>query len=290
MGISLPALWDQGFQTSIATLTPDSEVRYKGRSGALNVLNTVLVVNSPQLAVSFIYLFYNSILTRQLVADEWTRFLRPREKKPLRVSSPVGLQRSTYFLSLPFKYSIPLAGIMLALHWIVSQSLFFVRVVVFSPGPDGIRIPAYDRSTMGYSPIAIIFALSAGLILVTGLVVNAALRHYHDVPRRFPEMGHSSAAISAFCQPPRDDIDAYLFPLSIGVVSDETGDRLTFSTDVDLKEPQDGWTFQQPLFNDLRSTKGKSKKCERTQGRNTSLASVGQLWRRVLRALARRRQ
>ncbi|KAJ7437923.1 hypothetical protein B0H11DRAFT_2255020 [Mycena galericulata] len=44
---------------------------------------------------SFIYLLYNDILTQQLAADEWVRFVRPGGKKPLRVSAPAALQ-ATY--------------------------------------------------------------------------------------------------------------------------------------------------------------------------------------------------
>lgn len=66
-------------------------------------MGRLLKANWLQVMVSFLYLFYNNILTRQLVTDELLRYLREDGKKPLRVSSPVGMQRSTYFLSLPWK-------------------------------------------------------------------------------------------------------------------------------------------------------------------------------------------
>lgn len=96
------AIWRQGFTFNGAYLVGGTVSQDFG-SG----INIVLA-NSFQILVSFLYLFYNNILTRQLVADEWTRFLRPNGKKALRVSSPKAVQRSSYSLSLPLKYSIPL--------------------------------------------------------------------------------------------------------------------------------------------------------------------------------------
>ncbi|KAJ7909785.1 hypothetical protein B0H13DRAFT_1616212 [Mycena leptocephala] len=82
------------------------------------------MANGPQVLVSFIYLSYNNILTRQLVADEWVRFVRPCGKKPLRVSAPAGMQRSSYFLSLPMRYGVLLMANSMLLHSLISQGLF----------------------------------------------------------------------------------------------------------------------------------------------------------------------
>lgn len=211
---------------------------------------TILIANSFQILVSFLYLFYNNILTRQLVADEWTRFLRPSGKKPLRVSSPVGMQRSSYALSLPFKYSIPLMVAMMALHSLVSQSIFIVSLVGFGPGPDPVRLSIYDKSSVGYSPLGISLSLALGGGLITALVVNSFLRHYPEVPPDFPAMGMSSAAISTFCQRPDGDPDAFLFPVSLGLVPGPVNDgrsghegqgltdRLVFSTFIRPKRPE----------------------------------------------------
>src|SRR5688572_23923235 len=73
-----------------------------------NVLQAVLIANAPQLFISFIYVIYNSIYTCMLLAQEWSTYAYTR--KPLRVSYPSGEQKSTYFLQLPYRYAIPLAG------------------------------------------------------------------------------------------------------------------------------------------------------------------------------------
>src|SRR5437764_175972 len=91
-------IWKLGFAVNAAELVT---VNLGSSRNELDLMKKLLAANAYQLFVSFLYMFHNNILTRQLVADEWTRFLRPEGKKPLRVSSPVGMQRSSYMLSLP---------------------------------------------------------------------------------------------------------------------------------------------------------------------------------------------
>ncbi|KAI0123305.1 hypothetical protein BJ170DRAFT_736541 [Xylariales sp. AK1849] len=214
----------------------------------------ILWANSFQLMISFLYMFYNAILTRQLVADEWIRSLRREGKKPLRVSSPVGIQRSSYMLSLPMTYSIPLMMAMIMLHWLTSQSIFLVRTCSFGPGLTNLRLPTYDTSAVQSSPVGTILSVSHGAALVLLLVINSFAKYYKDVPRGFPVMGYSSAAISAACQRPDDDVDAYLFPVSLGVIADSKSDsvpgvsgRLAFSTLIDLEPPEPGKQYLQPV-------------------------------------------
>jgi hypothetical protein len=68
------------------------------------LLATTLFANLPQAILSFLYLTYNGLFSCMLGAYEWSRFARVR--KPLRVSRPVGKQRSTYYLQLPYTYAI----------------------------------------------------------------------------------------------------------------------------------------------------------------------------------------
>lgn len=69
-----------------------------------SLLATVLLANLPQGVLSFLYLTYNGLFSCMLGAQEWSRFARHR--KPLRVTSPEGKQRSTYYLQLPYTYAI----------------------------------------------------------------------------------------------------------------------------------------------------------------------------------------
>lgn len=151
------------------------------------------------------------------------------------------------------KYSIPLMVAMINLHWLISESLFLVRIQVFGPGPDIYRIPDLDKSVVGYSILGIILAIALGSIMVASLLVNSAVRKYEDAPAGFPSMATSSAAISAACRPPEEDKEAHLFEVRLGVVKCGTRDsgretgQITFSTHIHLEEPQSGTVYLQPF-------------------------------------------
>ncbi|KAL4908406.1 hypothetical protein BDW74DRAFT_100443 [Aspergillus multicolor] len=113
----------------------------------------------------------------------------------IRVSWPIGAQRSTYYLSLPYRYSILLQIASALLHWLVSQSLFFVRIVAYDT--DGKPYTVEDAITCGYSPQAIIYAMILGSVLV-GAAIVLGLRRFKSP---MPLSGYCSAAISAACHP-----------------------------------------------------------------------------------------
>jgi hypothetical protein len=80
-------------------------------------------------------------------------------RKTLRVSAPVGIQRSSYFVSMPLRYGIPLIVTMSLLHWLISQSLFVVATVSYeSDGTAGTPVytSAYSLQAMivGACPLA----------------------------------------------------------------------------------------------------------------------------------------
>jgi hypothetical protein len=54
--------------------------------------------------------------------------------KTLRVTSPRGQQRSTYFLALPVRYALPLILTSFLLHWALSQSLFLTVLATYNDG------------------------------------------------------------------------------------------------------------------------------------------------------------
>ena len=167
----------------------------------------ILLANLPQTVLSFLYLTYNALFACMLVAKEWNQFAHKR--KTLRVAYPVEKQRSTYWLQLPYTYSIPLLIMSSLLHWLVSQTLFFVRIE---------EVESKDVITScGYSPIAIITVIPIGVILL--LVV--ALIGFKRYEKGIPLAGSSSAAISAACHPPEEDVDARLLPVMWGEVKTE---------------------------------------------------------------------
>ena len=100
------------------------------------VIGNTLVANLPQLILSTIYVSYNSLFTCMMLGQEWASYAR--EKKGLRLSGKQeGAQRSTYFLSLPYRYALPLMAISGVLHWMVSQSIFFAAIEVCCDSLDG---------------------------------------------------------------------------------------------------------------------------------------------------------
>lgn len=209
---SISYLWSLGF----GTITAESVIAFgswqdnESAPGALLLM--VLISNSPQLILSFLYLTYNGLFTSMLLAKEWSRFAHHR--KTLRITSPKGQQRSTYWLQLPYRYSIPLLATSSLLHWLVSQSIFLARVTVIDP--TGVEDIEESISTCGYSNIAIIFVIGFGSILPL-IAIAYGFRRY---PSGMPFAANCSAAISAACHPPEGDIDAASKPLQWGVTGE----------------------------------------------------------------------
>lgn len=154
---AIPDLWQLGF----GNLTPYTYlVVGLPREDPGGLITNVLLANLPQLILSILYIFYNAMLSTFLVQREFSRMCL-KERKPLRVSEPIGIQRSSYFISLPLRYGIPLYTSSGLMHWLVSQSLFLARITAIcadgSPEvcPGGQVDVANSFSTCGYSPIAV---------------------------------------------------------------------------------------------------------------------------------------
>lgn len=206
---------------------------FRQEGGAKQVIvGHVLFANIFQLLISIIYLLYNNCLTRQVLADQLKRFmttsrLSPHEKlipnrKPLRVSSHIGLQRSSYMLSLPWSYAAPMMLPFTVLHTLVARSVFLVRTAAYGPGPDGDRMGHRDASRVGFSSMGILLSTITGLLILLSLLFNS-FRRYHGVPKHLPRMSNKTAFISATCQRPIGDTDASLFPLTLMAVNPDPG-------------------------------------------------------------------
>ncbi|KAL4889864.1 hypothetical protein BDV59DRAFT_185642 [Aspergillus ambiguus] len=158
-----------------------------------SVFGMILLANTPQLVVSVAYFMYNALMTCMLLAAEYDHYAT--ERKPLRVSWPRGIQRSTYYLSLPYRYSLPLLAASAILHWLVSQSLFFVEIIPFDA--VGVRQDDSALVTCGYSPVATLFSMIVGILFVSAMLLLGRRRFRS----RMPLAVHCSAAISAACHP-----------------------------------------------------------------------------------------
>ena len=204
-------LWSLGFGSvnSEALMSIDHNEDVSGPTG---VVSTVLIANSPQIILSFLYFAYNGVFTCMLLANEWSAYAVKRNF--LRVTSPTGGQRSTYRLQLPYRYGIPLLLGASMLHWFVSQSIFLARFnVINSSGKttDG------GILTCGYSPIAIIFVIILGSVVVLLGIANG----FRKARVGMPLAGSCSAAISAACHPPETDVDASSKRVMWGVVAED---------------------------------------------------------------------
>ena len=188
----LVSLWKIGLGTFQSRYTVDPGLY------DLSLLSVILLANSPQLAVSMLYLLLNGLFTCMLNADEWCRFASQR--KSLRVTSPVGKQRSTHYLQLPLTDALPLAALSGLLHWLISQSIFLAQVDWY----DDSGSFEYSNTVCGYSHIAVFFAIIAGSALLLGLILNG----FRSFPSGMPFAAGCSAAISAACHKFSGDVNA----------------------------------------------------------------------------------
>ena len=205
-------------------------------SGTSGILLTALIANIPQLLLSFLFLTYNGLYTCMLLADEWSGYAH--ERKPLRVTQPRGSQRSTYRLQLPYKYIIPLCITSTVLHWLVSRSFFLARVTVYTR--DGKEDPIRSISAIGYSciPLLVVIILESVTVLVG--ILNGFRRYKPGIPL----VGSCSAAISAACHLPEEDIHACEKPVLWGVVSmKEDGVGHCSFTSFEAEAPVEGESY-----------------------------------------------
>ena len=145
-----------------------------------------------------------------LLGYEWISYAFKR--KGLRVSrSPLGKQRSTYFLQLPYRFSVPLMFMSGTLHWLVSQSIFLISIDLYdymdnrsAAGQQWLRDQAFDPrdesmsiTTCGYSPLAIVCVIVFGSLMFIALLTAGFIPYR----RGMPLASSCSMAISAACHP-----------------------------------------------------------------------------------------
>ncbi|KAI1080057.1 hypothetical protein F5B20DRAFT_542097 [Whalleya microplaca] len=236
---NLSNFWNLGFGalTPLAYLVVDLP-----REDPAGLLYTVIVVNLPQLFFSATYTIYSAVLSTFLVQYEFSLMHSSSKRKPLRVSEPVGIQRSSYFISIPLRYGIPLILSSGVIHWLISQSFFLARVTALNT--NGSQDYDHSFSTLGFSPIAIIITM---LVLFAHLVVLILLgcRKYEGITRM---VSTNSLAISAACHTlTKDRDDGYLFPVQWGVVEIKDGIghcTFTSASSYSIREPKEGMTYQ----------------------------------------------
>ncbi|KAF2641019.1 hypothetical protein P280DRAFT_398168, partial [Massarina eburnea CBS 473.64] len=145
-----------------------------------------------QLILSILYLFTNSFFTAVCMQSEWSSYALNR--KGLRVSSDKqGSQRSTYFLQLPYRYSIPLLIVFGILHWLASQSMSVTDSI----------LDDYPIAFIEYSPLATLI----GCVTLGVLLVFIGVLWSWRMQVNMPVMRGCSAVIAAACQPKDEERD-----------------------------------------------------------------------------------
>lgn len=137
-----------------------------------------------------------------LLAEDWSGFAN--ERKNLRVTWPQGDQRSSYWLQLPYTYSIRLLVTSFTLDWLFSQYFYYVLIIAGDSSNYKTSDSGTNLSMIGYSPIAMITVLILGFTLLLVLIINGLRRYKPGIPLA----GSCSAAISAACQRPEADVNA----------------------------------------------------------------------------------
>ena len=142
-------------------------------------------------------------------AAEWNHLATSR--KGLRVTRPAGQQRDTYFLQLPYRWSLPLTAASFGLHWLLSQSIFILRIDQYDKKNNldvGESQSACGFSGFSFLMLAVSFYVLVGVV---GLVGRRKMRV------RILFAASCSLVISAACHPPRHDADAQMRPVQWGV-------------------------------------------------------------------------
>jgi hypothetical protein len=180
------------------------DVRTMIYSRAKDLITNTIIVNSPQLVLSWVYLSYNGLLTLLALSREWESYALHR--KGLRVSGvPQGAQRSTYFLQLPYRIALPFMAVSAFLHWLVSQLFFLVSVQMYSyDATEGWTYSPKDPATrvsIGYSLLPMVVGLATDSALLLAIIVAG----FMPFKTAMLVVGSCSAAISAACQPIGED-------------------------------------------------------------------------------------
>lgn len=244
--IDLSALWQLG----IGAVRPEAIVQgshytsdddgfwhrnqstlWTGTATSRRLVAMVVLANLAQPLLSMAYFLYNSLFTCMYAEREWTRMAQSR--KGLRVSGiPQGAQRSSYFLSLPYKIGLPIITFSATLHWLVSQAIFIFAIE--RRGPTGVPankdpyITDSESTTnnmhlgLGWSPMALVWIMIGfGFMLISAIAMG--FNRYKTGP---PLFAGSSAVLAAACHPSSDEdgSEIALAQVKWGV----------------LREPQDG--------------------------------------------------
>lgn len=154
----------------------------------------ILIANSPQLLLSFAYLAFNGFFTRLHMAKEWSTM--GTRYKALRVTNPKGQQSSTYFLQLPYRYSVPLLTISILLHWLLSGCIYILVMQGDYFDLSGSIGPFDSSMAIGFSTKSLFTMMSLSIFLAFMPLLFGLI----PLPPKTFVVGSNSLAIAAACQ------------------------------------------------------------------------------------------
>jgi hypothetical protein len=197
-------------------------------NGAKALLGNVIMANSPQIIFSIIYFGFNAFFTTLCTSLEWAQL--PLKRKGLRVSAgPKGKQRTTYFLGLPYRYSLPLLVASSALHWLISQAIYLLALDRRSLDLTGKVVPGLVPDsrdgqgliyTCGWSPLAVLLVIVVGISMMC-VTVGIGFR---KLPTAMPVGANNSLVLAAACHPNKEEGDGLEYKkLKWGVVKSPGG-------------------------------------------------------------------
>ncbi|CAH0046098.1 unnamed protein product [Clonostachys solani] len=200
------------------------------KEGDSAIAAVVLISNLPQVLFSFIYVVLNGLITSMTAAAEWSSYA-VNTHRPLRVSFPKASQRTTFFLQMPYRYSIPIIILSILMHWLISQSFFMVQIAEISTTYEEVEPLNFDKidagtaiygnliTTVAFSPMGILFTALLLAVVFLGALGLGMIRLKGEIP----VAGSCSLAIAAACHAPEGT--SSLKPLKWGeVLSTEAGD------------------------------------------------------------------
>jgi hypothetical protein len=185
-------------------------------SSSTSTLLNAWLANAPQLVLSFCYLAINSEYTSMAGVAEWNK-LADAPPKGLRVTKPAGEQRDTYFLQLPYRWALPLMTLGGVLHWLLSQSIFLVRIDQYDRNQNLKPNDSDAKSACGFSGTSwMTFTGCFWLVIGTAVLVGR-----RKINMKLPLAASCSLVVSAACHPPKGEEDTHLKRVRWGVVEGE---------------------------------------------------------------------
>jgi hypothetical protein len=180
--------------------------------GGWGKAGTLLLVNTPQFLISLINMLYNGCLTSIILIETWNSF--SQQHRSLRVTVPLGQQKSQYYLTIPYRYAIPLLVMTGTFHWLISESFFLVSLKAFRDTESQPRDSVFG---IGFSSLSIAIAAVICFSLITILTIKSLQRYKVGMP----VAGSCSLVISAACHKAEGEEAPQLGKVMWGVVKEQ---------------------------------------------------------------------